>query len=89
MDYTRRHALVSDDDAVAIADAIERTLDDIPNHDAVAHKVISTLDLPFGRPLRALNPLAEVSPYEYFCGEGKARLVKFIGFCRCGGFRIA
>ncbi len=89
MDYTSsRRPMVTADDARNLADAAERMFDDIPNHDAIAHKVLSTLDLPFAKPMRVLDPLADISPLEFFCAEGKARLRRFIDFCHAGGFQI-
>lgn len=87
-DYTKRGALVSDQDAGAIASAVDRVMDDVPSHDAVGHKVVSSLEFPFGKPLRMLNPFEEVSPLEYFSGDGKVRLARFVAFCRKGGFQI-
>lgn len=89
MDYSsRRRPMVTAEDALHLAEAAERMFDDIPGHDAIAHKVLSTLDFPFGKPMRVLDPLADISPLEFFCGEGKARLRRFIDFCRAGGFQI-
>lgn len=89
--FDRRGQQVTDDDARALADALERALPDVPDHDAIAHKVLSVIDTPgLGVPpqLRMLNPRARLNPFEYFSGTNKARLRRFIAFCRAGGFRI-
>lgn len=71
---------VTDADAAAIADAIERALPDVPDHDALAHKRNPDgKSIPFGTPVNA---------YELFSGERKKQLREFIEFCRRGGFRI-
>ena len=35
-----------------------------------------------------LDPKRKVNPFEYFSGENKNRLRKFIVYCRAGGFKI-
>jgi hypothetical protein len=77
---------VTDEDARALADALERSLPDVPDHDALGHKTTTHPGLPGQR----LIPIdAEVSPFEYFSGpKGKGRVKEFIAFCRQGGFAI-
>lgn len=86
--WTRRGQIVTGDDADAMAAALEAALPDVPDHDAMAHKVVSRIDMPDREPIRYLSPFAKFNPYEYFSGANKARLIRFIGFCRTGGFRI-
>ncbi len=88
--------MVTDEDAEALAAALERSLPDIPDHDAIGHK-----DKRKAWPRRIaewnqLMPGPEPSPareetisaHEWFSGERKQRLVEFIAFCRAGGFNI-
>jgi hypothetical protein len=72
-------------DARALADALERALPDIPDHDGLGHKAV-TLPTSPGENFLPLDTPA--SPYEVFSGQNKARLRRFIGFCRRGGFAI-
>jgi hypothetical protein len=90
MDYfSVKNQHVSDDDARAIASALQVALDDVPEHDAVGHKVFQTLILPnMERPIRSFKPGVKVNPYEFFSGPNKATLVRFIEFFNLGGFRI-
>lgn len=86
--WSRRGQKVTDEDAAAMSEALETALPDIPDHDAIAHKVASTIDFPDRPAWRFLNPFRRINPYEYFSGAGKARLTRFIGFCAQGGFTI-
>src|SRR5262245_53541873 len=70
---------VTADDARALADALERGLPDIPDHDALAHKTVEIPQEPGERFIRLGTP---VSPEEGFSGRHKARLREFIAFCR-------
>src|SRR2546423_13839985 len=47
---------VTAEDAHALADALERALPDIPDEDAVAHKMVIVACLPDGTVLRAPKP---------------------------------
>ncbi len=76
---------VSAEDAHQLADALERALPDIPNHDAMEHKTIQFGSDPADR---AIPCGTEYTPAEYFSGTGKAMLRDFIEFCRQGGFEI-
>ncbi|HZW07226.1 MAG TPA: hypothetical protein VFF65_08880 [Phycisphaerales bacterium] len=90
MDYfSRLGQRVTAEDAARIADAIESALPDIPAFDAMAHKVLSSIDAPgLPRPLRSIRPGVKVNPYEYFSGDNREPLGLFIRFCRAGGFAI-
>src|SRR5262249_52232156 len=76
---------VTAEDARALADALERALPDIPDHDAMPHKTFEHPSEP-GVRLVALDPRA--SPYEWFSGDKKRLVRQFIDFCRQGGFEI-
>ena len=89
-------------DALALAAALERALDDIPDFSIEIHRVEETEkknELP-----ETLSPveravleagleahllgLLEIHPFEYFSGDEKLHLVDFIKFCRLGSFTI-
>ena len=82
------HQCVTDEDAASLADALEQSLADIPDHDALEHKtVIGTL--PNGKTLELVDADADVSSVEWFSGNRRKRLVMgFIVFCRSGAFLI-
>ena len=89
-------------DALALAAALERALDDIPDFNIEINRAVETdkdNDLP-----ETLSPveravmeagledhlvqLMEIHPFEYFAGDEKLHLVDFIRFCRLGSFTI-
>ena len=94
---------VKAEDALALADALQKSLDDIPDFN------ISEMDwnprfwmeddLPEwlspeereiveeGLEVELLD-IMETHPYEYFAGDEKRRLAEFIRFCRLGSFMI-
>jgi len=76
--------LVTPEDALALADALERALPDVPDHNAMADKTFFHPGLP-GVPL--VDVRTPVNPYEWFGGK-KDLLRDFIAFCRRGGFAI-
>lgn len=86
--WARRGQHVSDEDAAAMASALESALPDIPDHDAMGHKVVSTIDMPDGREWRFISPFKKFNPYEYFSGTSKPKLIRFIAFLNQGGFTI-
>ena len=90
MDYfSRRGQRVLGADAAAMADALESGLLDVPPFDALGMKVAVSIDMPnVARPLRALRPGVKVNPYEYFSGDNRDMVRRFIDFCRAGGFEI-
>jgi hypothetical protein len=77
---------VSPEDARALADALERALPDIPNHDALEHKAFTAPGLPSGE--RFIRADEDINPLEYYSGESKLHLRQFIELCRQGGFEI-
>ena len=90
MDYfSRRGQRVLPADATAIADALESGLLDVPTFDALGLKVASSIDMPgVDKPMRTLRPGVKVNPYEYFSGDNREPLKRFIAFCRADGFAI-
>ena len=86
--FSRRGQSVSEEDALAISEALTKALQDVPDHDAVAHKVMGFIDTSLIGRFPILDPKRKVNPFEYFSGENKNRLRKFIVYCRAGGFKI-
>lgn len=67
---------VTDQDAANLADALAKALDDLPDHDALAHKV-------------PLGLHENVNPFKWFSGLDRKRYLReFIAFCRQGGFLV-
>ena len=75
---------VTDRDASNIAAALERALDDIPDHDAMEDEEIYIC----GTSGYDIQTAQDASPIEWFSGQGKTRVRDFIEFCRAGGFLI-
>jgi hypothetical protein len=76
--FTNDYQRVTASDAANLADALERVLSDVPDHDAMTGKWD---DLWHGR--------IKVSPVEFFSGlAGKEKVRKFIAYCRAGSFVI-
>jgi hypothetical protein len=76
---------VTAEDAAALADALERALPDLPQHDALGHKSFEHPSEPGVRLIRSDTP---VNPFEWFSGKNKKRVEEFIAYCRKGGFEI-
>ena len=90
------------EDALALAAALERSLDDIPDFKIAIHRVGET-EKP-NTLLEKLSPVEravmeaglndhllefmEIHPFEYFAGDEKLHLEGFIKFCRLGSFTI-
>ncbi len=94
--------VVISEDALALAIALEKSLDDIPDFnieidpDTNSRKeddpaeMVSPIEkaiLEEGLEDHLLH-LIEIHPFEYFAGEEKHHLVDFIRFCRLGSFTI-
>jgi hypothetical protein len=71
---------VDHEKAVRLAEALERALPDIPDHDAVGDRTEWIGDYHL--------PRADVSSTEWFSGAAKAYYEEFIRHCRAGGFRV-
>jgi hypothetical protein len=82
--YSNSGFRVTPEDARSLADALERALADVPDHDALGHKTFLHPALPGVRLVAAGTP---VNPYEWFGGK-KDLLRDFIAFCRQGGFEL-
>jgi hypothetical protein len=93
---------VTTEDALALAAALERSLDDIPDfnidinpveEDQIKNDIPETLSPVEKAVLEAgledhLRGLIEIHPFEYFAGDEKLHLVDFIKFCRLGSFTV-
>ncbi|MGQ0627403.1 MAG: hypothetical protein ACT4PL_04795 [Phycisphaerales bacterium] len=86
--FSRRGQRVTDEDAASIAEALSNAILDVPDHDAVAHKLLSTIDTSLLGTFRVLDRRHKINPFEFFSGPNKKRLRRFIRFCQAGGFRI-
>ena len=64
--------IVVTEDALSLGNALEKSLDDIPDFNLDYYLV----------------DLDKVNPFEYFAGDGKGQLVDFIKFCKLGSFLI-
>lgn len=78
---------VTDTDAGNLADALGSALPDVPDHDAMADKVVER-KLPDGRVFRGVPQGVTFTPYEVWSGKSREDLVKLIGLCRKSGFTI-
>ena len=64
--------IVVAEDALSLAIALEKSLDDIPDFNLEVHP----------------TDLSKINPFQYFAGDEKQHLVDFIRFCRLGSFLI-
>ena len=96
--FTNASQWVTDEDAAHIADALEQTLDDIPDFDTDEKWVeYGPTNLPTSQVERSLveqgfavsGPNESLSPLEFFSGERKQQVRDFITYCRAGAFFIA
>lgn len=78
--YNTPGNIVPEEDAYAIATAIERCLPDIPDHQAVA---TASEDKPTRADLRRMRD--GIGLVEWFSGASKRNLHGLIIFCRTGG----
>jgi hypothetical protein len=86
--FSRLGQQVTAPDALNMAIALEHFLPDIPEHDALGHKVASQIEgAGMGR-LRMIMPGAKVNSFEYFSGNNRAKVIAFIELCKLGGFSI-
>ncbi len=93
---------VTAEDANAFADALEKALNDIPNHQIDSGEFISAAELSelaerTNYPI--INSFADIAPgvtfpkevlnpFEHLSGEHKLAIKELIAFCREGAFRI-
>lgn len=70
-----------------LAAALEQTLDDIPNHDAMRHKLLSFPTDQSGFGWLEEDPKRPLSPLEWFSGEGKGFVRALAALCRRGKVR--
>jgi hypothetical protein len=85
-----RYQIVTEEDALNLAEALEKALPDIPR-EGPTHKLrIATYDQPEGDPItgRGLKPGETLNILEWFSGSPKERIAAFIRFLRAGAFRI-
>lgn len=85
-------------DAAKLADALERAMDDIPNHDVINHgspqdgRVTYSADGQTAIVEGAWELIDEmrsrINVLEAFSGDRKRTVRDFITFCRCGEFMI-
>ena len=94
--------VVIQEDALSLAVALKRSLDDIPDFNIESDRAPSNPDLqetpdwlsPIERAIveagleEHMLDLVEVHPFEYFAGAEKQHLIDFIKFCRRGSFTI-
>ncbi len=92
--FKREGESVSTEDASALALALEKALDDIPD---ALHRPEDDLPEWFSPMERAiieegieslLLDFIARNPYEYFAGSGKRHLIQFVKFCKLGSFLI-
>ncbi len=76
---------VTAEDAKLMAGALEKALPDVPNGDALAHK---SVELPGFEGSTFVSLDTPVNVFEWWSGENKDYLRKFIAFCREGEFEI-
>ena len=76
------------EDAAAFADALERALDDLPNHDPLSDKEVARLNIPAFPTMRVVRSEVPTSAVEVFGGENKDGFRRLIEFCRGGELAV-
>ena len=88
---------VEPEDARAMADALEKALDDIPGHDGPDKMMtyrqgektgVLSIDLAISQLGLNIGPNYKLNLFEFFAGGDKDRLREFIQFCKQDGFFI-
>ena len=91
------HPFVEPEDARAMADALEKALDDIPDHDGPDKMMtyrqgektgVLSIDLAISQLGLNIGPNYKLNLFEFFAGGDKDRLREFIQFCKQDGFFI-
>jgi hypothetical protein len=73
---------ITEGDARAMADALERALPDIPDHDALSEKTASRGDEPLSLWGRCASPGVTIIAIEEFSGRNKPLLISLITHLR-------
>jgi hypothetical protein len=84
--YPKDGQVVSKNDAKELAKALTDALEDIPNHDAVAHK--TEMHIRNGKEVRVVKPNVRFNLFEAFSGDNKKLVKDFVWFCNQGAFEI-
>jgi hypothetical protein len=71
---------VGEEEAIRLAQALEKAMAAIPDHDAVRGRTEWIGDYHL--------PTADVTPAEWFSGPAKTYYKEFIRHCRAGGFKV-
>jgi len=82
--FTNDRQRVSPEDAASLAAALERALEDIPDHDAMEDKTRFIQD----ERVVPWHMAERIPPSEWFSGSRKQRVRDFVTFCRAGGISI-
>jgi hypothetical protein len=77
---------VTEDDARRLADALERSLPDIPNEEAMADRLVKVVC--DGVEVYGIPDGVRYSPLEFWSGGGKQKVREFVAYCRAGSFVI-
>jgi hypothetical protein len=100
--FLKENQTVTTEDALSLAKALEKSLDDIPDFNIEMDRTAKfraesdisewlTSDAIMFIEESPKNPLVDLNeslPFEYFAGDEKKRLVNLIRFCRLGSFLI-
>jgi len=86
--FSRMGQSVTESDAQAMADVAESVLPDIPDFDALGHKIYQTIDMPDRAPIRFPRPGSKYNSFEFFSGESRKIVERFVHLTRTGSFQI-
>ncbi len=88
------------EDAIGIAEALEKSLEDLPNRDVMPRTDKQVIGIPKSNEIPLIMPdlkvikelridiETSVTAREYFSGERKKGVLEFIAFCREGSFYL-
>lgn len=99
---TNSGQLVTNADAMALSNALQQALDDIPDRLDIVKMVeldpsnyppymavMETIEAEMGEKVTSIKGHdPNLTPFEFFSGDYKQGLIDFIEFCQYGGFRI-